>query len=699
MQECIRWLHISDLHHGCAGSSFLWPSVREEFYRDLAILHQRSGPWEIVFFTGDLAQTGSPPEYDALTQSLDELWERFAELGSTPLLVAIPGNHDIQRPQDGATMITDLAGWHEDRALRENFWDHPSSTVRQGVINMFQPYSNWYQDWRERHVAPFSTSTREGILPGDISIYWEKAGARVGIIGLNSTFLQISGGDFHRHLDIDVRQFHSACGGDGSRWASTCDLLFLMTHHPTDWLHPRARAPFAADISPAGRFAVHFFGHMHEPRQTFQRIGGAPTERLLQGASLFGLENYGEASEKRIHGYSAGEIMLGDEAIRLSLWPRRLITTKSGSHRMVPDYEHVLNGNDAVQDHWMPSYARKRADPLVVPQPPGAPYDEKWYVNRDEVESEALRYLDSPGKPAVLWGSKMIGKSTTLKHLLERIRRGDGDSSTLVNINVGLITTSAFASFNAFAFEFAQELALELKLDPEETSRLWRSQVPPKQKLSTLILQHLKRDASRRTVLSIDGADALLEYPVCQDFFGLLRAWADNADVQHWSRLRLLLTVSTTPAYINRTVNASPFNLTVPVRLDDLSPLQIVKLAEIHRLSYTDRELAALRSQVGGHPFLARLVIYEAKVRQKSLTQILSNDLSLSVFDPFLSHIRNTLLAGDLFDPLSRINVDPFTHISGAIYRRLSKAGLVCKEPGTGKLILRYAIYKRLFPD
>ena len=61
------WLHLTDLHvAGAGGFRTLWPNVEEQLLDDLAKLHARSGPWDLVLFSGDLTQRGSAAEFAAL---------------------------------------------------------------------------------------------------------------------------------------------------------------------------------------------------------------------------------------------------------------------------------------------------------------------------------------------------------------------------------------------------------------------------------------------------------------------------------------------------------------------------------------------------------------------------------------------------------------------------------------------------------
>ncbi len=82
-QNTFSWLHLTDLHFGLTGQDCRWPNLRQPFLEDLFELHQRCGPWDAVFFTGDLVQKGVAEEFTALqTHVLDELWQTLEKLGS-----------------------------------------------------------------------------------------------------------------------------------------------------------------------------------------------------------------------------------------------------------------------------------------------------------------------------------------------------------------------------------------------------------------------------------------------------------------------------------------------------------------------------------------------------------------------------------------------------------------------------------------
>lgn len=343
----IGWLHLTDLHFGLTGQKFLWPSVKEQFFRDLALLHAKSGPWDLVCFTGDLTQRGSKEEFDQLTEALARLWEHLAKLGSKPALVTVPGNHDLQRPKLNPT-VRALRTWNDDSTLRDEFWSTADNDYRATVNGAFSAY----EDFVRAHPLPAEFLVRPGALAGDRSVSLERDGLKVALVGLNSAFLQLEGGDYLRKLDLDSRQLQAVCGvdGDAPQWLADHHVTLLLTHHPTTWLSPRALSGFKADIAPPGRFVAHLFGHMHEGGTNSLMVSGSSPQRSVQGPSLFGLETWGDGAEQRIHGYMAGRISLEGKQATLKFWPRELRKTNAGAWRMVPNHSFDLEDEATTEE-------------------------------------------------------------------------------------------------------------------------------------------------------------------------------------------------------------------------------------------------------------------------------------------------------------------------------------------------------------
>jgi|GEM_PF-2257377 len=313
------WLHLTDLHLGMAEQVPFMPAIRDRFFEDLKRLHENCGPWDFVLFTGDLTQRASSEDFEKVDEFLAKLWDLFGELGSgKPALFAVPGNHDLVRPNPKEPEVKVLRNdWVTDRELRSEFWTEPKSRYRNTVNNAFANYAEWWK--KLTHKPP----VQSGLLPGDFSAVIEKGSASLGIVGLNTAFLQLTGGDYKGKLAVDARQFQSVCNDNGPEWVKKHNACLLLTHHPPDWLNPESKKDLIAEIVGNDYFAAHFFGHMHEARYKSEKEGGASALRASQGTSLFGFEYFGEEKKLgRRHGYCAGRIELEGEKGSLVHWPR-----------------------------------------------------------------------------------------------------------------------------------------------------------------------------------------------------------------------------------------------------------------------------------------------------------------------------------------------------------------------------------------
>lgn len=339
----ISWLHLTDLHVGMASEDWLFPNFRQLLYDDLRQLHDLSGPWDLVLFSGDVVQTGSPSEYEKAGELIQDLWNQFGRLGSRPVLIAVPGNHDLVRLAASDPALRGLVHWHEDPVIRSAFWSTLDNPYLEIVNRSFQNFTDWY----DRISVPKPTDASRGLLPGDSASILERDGFRLGVVALNSSFLQLTSDNYEARLDLDVRQLLSACGGDHIRWMEGLHAAILVTHHGRNWLHPRARAHFDAEVYPPNRFFAHFCGHLHEASTLNQSLGGASIRRTRQGPSLFGLRTWG-TGEERIHGYSAGRLAVTTAEMTEMMWPRLAYPGYSGQLRLVADPGYELNQNNAV---------------------------------------------------------------------------------------------------------------------------------------------------------------------------------------------------------------------------------------------------------------------------------------------------------------------------------------------------------------
>ncbi len=725
------WLHFTDLHQGQGGQSWLWPGVKDILFEDLARLHDRCGPWDLVLFTGDLTQRGKAEEFDAFSATLEPLWKRLQELGSSPLLVTVPGNHDLVRPEATLPEVLILQRWAEFPTVQDDFWRDPGSPYRRLVDRVFANYTQWLA----RCPFPRPPKLSPGILPGDFAATITKEGVSLGLLGLNTAFLQIGGGDYEGKLAVDVRQFHGACAGDGPAWVKEHELALLLTHHPSSWLSGQARDHFHGEIHTPGRFAAHVCGHLHDHSETVLAIGGAPGRRQLQGKSLFGLELFGQgATLERSHGYAAARVTFDDaDAATFRIWPRVARRHAAGHWRLIQDLDafelqddqgtapeplilqrkpapapapprprdrvRFKTGEFIVSQPAPPSHAAftsaitSEGAPITTRlQPPGAPYDLDWHVQRDEAEQTALNYLDQPGAPVVLWGPEKFGKTWTTQYLIDCVQHQDGGAAKVIAINLDTFDYEARRDYASFIRELAYQIVAAIGGDEAWVDEIWESRGGVNQRLGRLMREHIIALGEKRVILAIDRVDAVWGLPFKDDCFGMLRAWAQDPRL---AKLRLILAISTTPTMLIDRPTQSPFNLTPPIILGDFSPTQIRELARRYGLPWSDEDFADLDAIVGGHPYLVRHVMHRSALGGGTAASTLIDE-STSLFDDFLQrYARRLRNQPELLDGLRSLRSETLSALDPAISHRLESAGLAVEEKA-GLYRLRYRLYERL---
>lgn len=90
------------------------------------------GNFDLVLFSGDLTNRGTSTEFQRLDEMLESLWTQFRRLGSDPVLLAVPGNHDLVRPKDHLAPVRELLRWKDDLIDAVHRWTdgHPYMTMR-----------------------------------------------------------------------------------------------------------------------------------------------------------------------------------------------------------------------------------------------------------------------------------------------------------------------------------------------------------------------------------------------------------------------------------------------------------------------------------------------------------------------------------------------------------------------------------------
>ncbi|MBF0761696.1 metallophosphoesterase [Dysgonomonas mossii] len=377
----ISFLHLTDLHIGDKLQKGLISQVSKVLLDDIDYILKKMSSLDVVFFTGDLVQRGSSEEYLLLEDFLKKMWNLFSKHGYNPYLLCVPGNHDLERindPKDATHKV--LCNWIKEDIRGGYFWEEPNQYYTF-IEERFKNYTDWYNNTSIRKPD----NLQWGYIPGDFCTSININGINLGVVGLNSAFLQLDGGNFKNRLGIYNDQIYSLFGDNYLEWLAEHNVSVLLTHHSPDWYEQNAIDEYKNEIYISDSFLEHLCGHMHEPSYSTISLNGFPSKRHFISPSLFGLETYGE-NISRIHGYTAGTYSFESGSITKTIWPRKSVFTQNGGLKISQNEEFNLDKDTASLTEFIASASSDKIEEnslsvLDLEKKSGNLFSEKTFVN------------------------------------------------------------------------------------------------------------------------------------------------------------------------------------------------------------------------------------------------------------------------------------------------------------------------------
>jgi calcineurin-like phosphoesterase family protein len=249
--NCLRFLHISDLHFNTLDNDHLDPfaDIRNQLQRDLSTLVERIGPVDAILVGGDIAHKAHKVEYQRAGKWFDDLCQQV----NLPVdrLFVVPGNHDVDRQiasnyasiRDAHLKLRSCQIHNVDSEIRTYFRDQED---KNRLFRAIEEYNIFAQTYGCQFDAE--------------KPYWEyifpfASGIKLILRGINSTLVSNA-------LDSDESEKLKLVIGKGQ---ATCEnktdsIYMVMCHHPPSWL--RDRSDIESILN--SRATIQLYGHIHE---------------------------------------------------------------------------------------------------------------------------------------------------------------------------------------------------------------------------------------------------------------------------------------------------------------------------------------------------------------------------------------------------------------------------------------------------
>lgn len=288
MSKNLTWLHLSDLHFTEMQNDQIRSS--RDIIEHLRMMQSEIKP-DFVFVTGDIAKEGREKEYalyaDNIVEPIVSLYgENFRDK-----IIAVPGNHDLDRSINDAFNKEKLA--KPDLMYFEVGERHLAS--RKIVVDRFK---NFIVNSQCSMAVEFSQNK------GYFLRRQQFGSSSVAVIGLNTAWL--CDGDKDYGALTPGFQLTKAALTE----AKDADIKIVLGHHPIDWFHTSQQTALKSMF--AENKIIYLHGHMHRENGTTHVNGAGEFLSIQSGAAWQAPE-----SSKWINGFMWAVLDLTAQQVKI----------------------------------------------------------------------------------------------------------------------------------------------------------------------------------------------------------------------------------------------------------------------------------------------------------------------------------------------------------------------------------------------
>ncbi|MEG4802775.1 AAA-like domain-containing protein [Microcoleus sp. ARI1-B5] len=240
------------------------------------------------------------------------------------------------------------------------------------------------------------------------------------------------------------------------------------------------------------------------------------------------------------------------------------------------------------------------------------PLDSRFYIDRSPAEARACAEISKPGSLIRIKAPRKMGKSSLMLRIIHAaVDRG----YRTVTVDFQQADAAVFASLDKFLRWLCVNVARQLKLEPN-LDEFWDEDMGSKVSCSLYFENYLLEQIDSPLVLVLNEVNRVFERAnIAREFLPLLRFWYEQArQSETWQKLRIAV-IHSTEIYIALSLNQSPFNVGLPIKLSEFTAEQVQDLARRHGLNWSDSyPVEQLMKMVGGHPYLVHLALYHLAI-------------------------------------------------------------------------------------
>jgi AAA-like domain/TIR domain len=280
--------------------------------------------------------------------------------------------------------------------------------------------------------------------------------------------------------------------------------------------------------------------------------------------------------------------------------------------------------------------------PVAEPELPGGgtvDLSSRFYIERPPCETDCYREIEKPGALIRIKAPRQMGKTSLMARILHE---AETKGYKAVPLSLQIADAKTLTDLDRLLKWLCAIVSRRLKIPSNRLAEYWDDIFGSKDNCTSYFEEVVLPEVGGPLVLALDEVDRLFEFPeIAEEVLGLLRVWHEEAKTSDiWRRLRLVV-VHSTEVYIPLNINQSPFNVGLPVRLDEFTAEQMLDLAKRHQLPWTIKEVEILRGMIGGHPYLSRVSMYYIARGEMTLDNLLATAASEEGL--FADHLKRHL--------------------------------------------------------